>query len=142
MKATAFRHTATRRSILVVSGLLAIGIASTIFATPGAFYAAYEIEVAGNISLINELKASAGVLFLAGLVMLAGVFMTKLSVAALATGALVYLAYGSSRLLSIAVDGLPHSALVSAAGLEIIIGAICVLVLLPDLKDRQHRKEI
>lgn len=139
MKATESRNSATRRLVLVFSGLLAIGIASTILVSPSTFYAAYGIELASNVSLINELKAPAGVLFFAGLVMLVGAFLMKLSFAALVTGATIYLAYGSSRLLSIAVDGVPHSALVTAAGLEIIIGAVCVFVLLPELKGRDHR---
>jgi len=139
MKTVGFGRTAIRRLVLLVSGLLAVGIATTILALPDTFYAAYGIEVANDINLINELKAPAGVLFLAGSMMLAGAFLKGLSFAALVTGATVYLAYGSSRLLSIAVDGVPHSSLVTAAGLEIIIGAVCVIVLLPDLKDRQLR---
>ncbi len=57
MKATKSRNSATRRLVLVFSGLLAIGIASTILASPSTFYAAYGIELASNVSLINELKA-------------------------------------------------------------------------------------
>lgn len=139
MKAIESRNSAARRLVLVLSGLLAIGIASTILVSPSTFYAAYGIELASNVSLINELKAPAGVLFFAGLVMLIGAFLMELSFVALATGATIYLAYGLSRLLSIAVDGVPHSALVSAAGLEIIIGTICVFVLLPDLRNRHRR---
>lgn len=134
MKVTRFRNSTMRALVLVASGLLAIAIAGEILLTANAFYAAYGIELASNISLVNELKAPAGVLFFAGLIMLAGAFLVELSFAALATGATIYLAYGSSRLLSIAVDGVPHSALVSAAGIEIIIGAICAFALLPDLK--------
>lgn len=134
MKVTRFKNSTMRALVLVASGLLAIAIAGEILLTPNAFYAAYGIELDSNISLVNELKAPAGVLFFAGLIMLVGAFLSALSFAALATGATIYLAYGSSRLLSIAVDGVPHSALVSAAGIEIIIGAVCAIVLLPDLK--------
>ena len=134
MESTILKSTIVRRLVLLASGLLAIGIASTILASPNTFYAAYGIELVGNTSLINELKAPAGVLFLAGLIMLVGVFRAGLTLAALITAAAIYLAYGLSRLLSIAVDGVPDSALVAAAGLEITIGAICALVLLPYLK--------
>jgi len=106
--------------------------------SPNAFYAAYGIELAGNTSLINELKAPAGLLFLAGLLMFAGALRAELTVAALTTAAAIYLAYGLSRLLSIVVDGVPDSALVSAAGAEIIVGAICAFMLLPELKNRQR----
>jgi hypothetical protein len=48
----------------------------------------------------------------------------------LTTASVVYLSYGLSRLLSMAMDGLPHSGLVSAAGIELGIGAACLLALL------------
>lgn len=136
MKSTISRNRTVRRLVLITSGLLAIGIASTISASPNAVYAAYGIELANNTSLINELKAPAGVLFFAGLIMIAGAFRVELSFAALVTAASIYLAYGSSRLLSIAVDGVPHGALVSAAAFEIIIGVVCTFVLLPELRNR------
>ena len=45
--------------------------------------------------------------------------------ASLATAAAVYLSYGLSRILSMASDGVPHSGLVSAAVIEVAIGAVC-----------------
>ena len=60
-----------------------------------------------------------GLLLTSGLLMLAGVVRTELTVASLGMASLIYLSYGLSRLLSIAIDGIPHSGLVSAAILEI-----------------------
>ena len=62
--------------------------------------------------------------------MLAGVFRTELVGVSLTTASIVYLSYGLSRLLSMALDGLPHSGLISAAGIELAIGAVCLLALL------------
>lgn len=115
---------------LLVSGLVAIGIAGTILFAPELFYAGYGIEVEGDTTLVNELKAPAGALFVAGLLIFAGVFRTEFVKVSLATASVVYLSYGLSRLLSMAIDGLPHSGLVSAAGVELGIGAACVLALL------------
>lgn len=140
MKTGILRNPRTRRLVLIVSGLLAVGIAGMIFVFPSTFYAAYGIELVGNTNLTNELKAPAGVLFLAGLMMLVGAYRTEITSAALTTAAAIYLAYGLSRLLSIAVDGVPDSALVAAAGLEITIGAICVFALLPDVKRLNHKR--
>lgn len=118
------------RGLLLASGLIAAGIAATILFAPGAFYAGYGIDIGANVSLVNELKAPAGVLFLAGLLMIAGVFKSELTISSLATAAAVYLSYGLSRILSMAIDGVPHSGLVSAAAIEIAIGAICLVDLM------------
>jgi hypothetical protein len=123
----------TRKLMLLFSGLTASGIAATIIFAPDAFYASYEINLAGNTNLTNELKASAGALFVAGLLMLLGVFRARLTFVSLVAASTIYLAYGLSRLLSIAIDGIPHSSLVAAAIFEIAIGVACLLALLPEL---------
>ncbi len=133
------RLLATRKLTLLLSGLVACGIAVTILFAPDSFYTAYGIELAGNTSLVNELKAPAGVLFIAGLLMLAGVVRARLTAVSLKVAAAIYLAYGTSRFLSFAIDGVPHSALVGAAAFEIAIGGICLLALLPDLAGRTTR---
>lgn len=122
------------KGLLLTSGLLAAGIAATILFAPDAFYASYGIDTGSDVNLANELKAPAGMLLIAGLLMLAGVVRTKLTVASLGTASLIYLSYGLSRVLSMVTDGIPNSGLVSAAILEIAIGAICLLVF------ARHRK--
>ena len=122
--------THTARLVLFGSGLVAVAIAVAILFAPAAFYAGYGIDLTGNATLANELKAPAGALLVAGLVMFAGAFRWELAVVSLTTAALVYLSYGLSRIVSIAVDGIPHSGMISAAGVELVIGAICLLTLL------------
>jgi hypothetical protein len=115
------------RGLLLASGLLATGIAATILAAPDSFYAGYGIDISSNVSLANELKAPAGALLVAGLLILVGVVRPEHEVTSLAVASVIYLSYGLSRLLSIAVDGFPHSALVNAAMLELALGAVCLL---------------
>ena len=117
------------RGLLLASGLLASGIAATILVAPDVFYAGYAIDIGSNVSLANELKAPAGMLLVAGLLMLVGVVKPGYAAMSLAIGSAIYLSYGVSRLFSIAVDGFPHSALVSAAMLELALGAACLLSL-------------
>ena len=49
--------------------------------------------------------------------------------------AVLYLSFGASRVMSFAVDGMPNDGIVSAAILEISIGAIALLALIA------HRKQ-
>ena len=123
---------------LLFSGLVAIGIAVTILLAPEAFYSGYGINVVGNANLVNELKAPAGALLVAGVLMIAGVFRTELVKTSLTTATVVYSSYGLSRLLSIAMDGLPDISLVSAAGIELGIGAACLFALLRTRDSNTH----
>ncbi len=52
-----------------------------------------------------------------------------MSRAPLITAAAIYLSYGLSRVLSMALDGMPDSGMVSAAAIELVIGVICVMTL-------------
>ncbi len=122
------------KGLLLASGLIAAAIAAMILFAPNAFYGSYGIEIGANVSLANELKAPAGLLLLAGLLMLVGVFRSEFAILSLATATAVYLSYGLSRISSMAIDGVPHSALVSAAVIEIAIGGICLVDLI------RHRK--
>jgi uncharacterized protein YbjT (DUF2867 family) len=118
------------RQILVVSGLAAVAIAGTILVAPATFYAGYGIDLGDNVALTNELKAPAGMLLVAGALMLAGVFRPDMVRVSLTTAAAVYLTYGLARLVSMVMDGIPNSGLVSAAGFELTIGTVCLLALL------------
>lgn len=125
-----FDGTKGAQLVLAFSGLIAVAIAGAILVSPSLFYAGYGIDVAGNATLVNELKAPAGMLLSAGVLMLAGAFMPRYIAISLVTATAVYLSYGLSRVVSIAVDGPPHDGMVSAASIEIAIGAICLLTLL------------
>ena len=115
------------KGLLLASGLLASGIAATILFVPEAFYAAYEIDIDSNVNLANELKAPAGLLLVAGLLMLTGVVRSKFAALSLSTATVIYLSYGLSRVFSMATDGFPNSGLVSAAAIEIAIGVACLI---------------
>lgn len=117
------------KTLLIISGLIASGIGAAILFAPVAFYATYGIELGGNFSLLNEIRAPGGALLASGILILAGAFVEKLSFTAVVVSTLLYLSYGLSRVLSIAIDGIPVVELVQAAVLEIVIGLACVFAL-------------
>lgn len=116
--------------VLLVAGLVAVGIGGTILVAPGAFYATYGIELANDVSLINEVKAPGSALLTLGLLIIAGIFAGALTFASTVIAAALYLSYGMARLLSIAIDGTPDSGLVAAALIELAIGAASMWALL------------
>ena len=68
-------------------------------------------------------------LLVLGAMMLVGAFSRSFTLASTSIAAAVYLAYGASRLLSIALDGMPDPGLVGAAAIELVLGAVCAVAL-------------
>ena len=120
----------TRNAVLIIAGMLLILVAASIIVAPVDFYAANEIEIGADISLINELKAPAGMLLVAGAFMLVAVFVRNLVDTAMLLGAMVYLSYAASRFASMWFDGMPAPGLVQAASIEAVFGLACLATLL------------
>ena len=115
--------------LLLAAGAMLILIGTFIIASSVDFYAANSIDLGTNPSLLNELKAPAGLLLAAGLFMIGAIFVRRLADTALWLGALICLSYAGSRCVSIALDGVPAAGLVQAAVLEGIVGLACLAVL-------------
>lgn len=116
-------------ALLGVGALVALAIASAILFAPVAFYAAYGIDPAGNVALLNEIKAPALLILVAGLGMLGGLVRPAWRQRALWVGGLFYLSFGLSRLLAIALDGAPPSGLLWAMASELTLGGLFAFAL-------------
>ncbi len=119
-----------QKALLLLAGALLILVSALILTSPVDFYASNNIELGSNVSLLNELKAPAGLLLAAGVFMISGIFLRSQADTALWLAALIYLSYAASRFLSMASDGVPSAGLVQAAALEGIIGLACLMVLM------------
>lgn len=120
----------TQQTILFVAAALLILVGFYILASPASFYASNNIELGENPSLLNELKAPAGMLLVAGMFMIGAIIVRDMIDSATWLAALIYLSYATSRLASMAFDGVPATGLVLAAALEGIVGLACLAVLL------------
>lgn len=123
------RNSTAQRSVLVLAGLVLVAIGSGTLFVPVSFHSANGIDLGGSASLLSETRAAGGVLLAIGVLVMLGAFLARLSFAAAAIGALVYLAYGLARLLSLALDGRPAGILVLATVLELLLGIACALAL-------------
>jgi hypothetical protein len=117
------------KTILVLSGLVASGIGASILISPSSFCAGYGIALGSNASLFNEIRAPGGALLASGILIISGAIVDKLAFTAALIAALLYLSYGLSRAMSIAVDGMPSEGLILAAAFEITTGLVCVFAL-------------
>ncbi|WP_157963630.1 DUF4345 domain-containing protein [Actinocorallia populi] len=117
------------RSLLAVAGLVLSGIgAATLFA-PESFHAVNGIVLDGGTALLSESRAAGGLLLSSGVLITLGAFVARLTRTATAVGALAYLSYALSRLLSAALDGLPPGGLVVAGLVELVLGLACAAFL-------------
>ena len=118
------------KTILIISGLIASGIGATILFAPVAFYATYGIELGGNFSLLNEIRAPGAALLASGILIMLGAFVAKLTFTSTVISIMIYLSKGISRILSMVIDGIPAEVLVMATVVEIIIGLVSIFALL------------
>ena len=118
------------KTLLIISGLIVSVIGVAILFSPIAFYASYGIELGSNVSLLNEIRALGGALLACGILIMSGALVDKLAFTAVVLATLLYLSYGLSRVISIAIDGMPVEGIVQVAVLEIIIGLACVFALI------------
>lgn len=116
-------------SVLGISGIIAISFGAAILFAPEAFYAAYGIKLGNDASQLNEIRASGGALLVIGLVIVSGAVWSELTFASAVASSALYVSYGLSRLLSIALDGWPDNGLVVAAAFELGIGVISLFAL-------------
>ena len=120
--------TVIKKAILILAGLAAAAIGTAILFFPVTFYTGYGIDVGGNVSLLNELKAPGIALVTSGLFIAAGAVVTRLTPLSAFIAAFLYLSFGLSRLVSITLDGMPADGLVQAAAIEIVLGLACLWV--------------
>jgi hypothetical protein len=118
------------RVYLILAGIIGVALGTMILFAPVAFYASYDIAPAGQVNLLNELRSHGLALLLAGLFITTGALQPRLARAATMVATAVYLSYGVSRLIAVALDGLPSSSLLLAGGVEIAIGLVGLGLLL------------
>ena len=117
-----------RSATLFISGVIAVLIGAAIVLNPAGFHATSGIHLgAGNTALLNEMRAAGGPILAIGLLALAGLFVRRLQIMALAASAVFYAGYGLARLASLILDGVPDMLLVWITLLELVIGAACFM---------------
>lgn len=114
---------------LVLSGLIATGVGVGILFVPHAFHASSGLALGNDVNLLNEMRSQGGLVLVAGLFMLFGAFRAAMTWTALALSTTLYLSYGLSRLVSLAFDGVPNTAMLQITALELFIGAFCAVLL-------------
>lgn len=116
---------------LGIAGTLALGIGAAIAAVPVAFHAFNGLQLPANADLLSELRAPGATLAVLGALILAGAFNSAWTRISATLGAILFLAYGTGRLIGVALDGLPSDGLLAAMVLELVFGGFCAAVAWP-----------
>lgn len=107
---------------------MAIGFA--LLCAPVAFEATAGIELPPDPSLLSEVRAQGGALLALSALVLLGAYVRSLTATSTLIAAVLYLSYGTSRVLGMLLDGPPSTSLFVATGLELVLGVACACALL------------
>ncbi|MDA4845638.1 DUF4345 domain-containing protein [Hoeflea poritis] len=118
------------KAILIGAGLVAMAIGGALLLVPHALYASYGVTLGGDASQLSEIRAQGGALLASGLLIASGAFISRLAFTSALLASILYLSYGTSRLIAMGLDGMPASGLVQATALEIVIGFLCLFAVL------------
>ena len=127
---TSMKSSIALKVVLAIAGLMFTGVGMFSLLAPVAFVARNGVDIAGNLSLLNDVRGYGGVLLGSGIIILSGVFVRALAFTSALLGAALYLLFAIGRAVSIALDGLPTDTLVKATVVEFVVGLACLVVLL------------
>ena len=114
------------RAVLAIAGLLLLVVGASVLFNPVEFAATNGIVLPMIPSLLSEVRAPGGLLFVSGILAFVGVVQARSTQSGLALVALIYCSYGAARLLGVLLDGMPSAALVNALFIELSVGVACL----------------
>lgn len=114
------------KAYLIVSGLLLTFIGGATLFIPVQMKGSAGIDIAGNSSVINDVRAASALLLAFALIIVSGAFVKRLTYASSLITFVLFLSLGAGRVISILVDGMPVDGLVKATGLELVLGIVGV----------------
>lgn len=109
------------KAVLLGSGIIALGIGSGLFFIPITFQSSAGIILSDDPGLLSEMRGPGAVILGCGILIISGVFVSKITFTALVLSTLLYGAYGIARMVSLVVDGTPGTSIIAAMIAEFII---------------------
>lgn len=114
---------------LFLSGTIATGVGAGILMVPHAFHGSAGLSLGDDVSMLNEIRASGGLVLVCGLFVFSGAIVPRLAFPATLMSVAVYLAYGLSRVFSMIVDGMPNNTMLQITAIELAVAALCLITL-------------
>jgi hypothetical protein len=114
------------RAALGGAGALLGLIGGALLIAPGSFLETSHIAVEHDPDLISELTAPTGFLLISSALMMRGAVRPRFADLALSIGAIVYGSYGLSRLVGMALHGVPSTSLLAAMVIELVLAGLLI----------------
>jgi hypothetical protein len=115
--------------ILFIAGLMFIIVGFATMVMPVDFAAMNGADILGQLAVLNDYRGSGGLMLGGGIIMMAGVFSSKLRYTSIVVATVMYLGKAIGRVVSFGTDGMPGDSLVKATVVEFVVG-LAVLVML------------
>ncbi len=112
------------RGYLIIAGALLTFIGGAQLLFPVAMKASSGIDLAGNISVINDIRAANALILAVALLSHTGAFVKRFTFTSSLVVPLLFLSLATGRIISILLDGMPVEGMLGATGLEVILGLI------------------
>ena len=118
------------KGFLIVAGLILTAIGGATLLIPEVMKANSGIDIGGNVSVLNDIRASSGLLLAIGLLSISGAFSERLRFTSALIAPIAFLSIGIGRVVSIVQDGMPVDDMIKATGLEFILGTVGLILFL------------
>lgn len=117
--------------ILSLSSLLLVFVGIMRLSNPIETYLKNSgIKLESDASLLNEMRGVSSVMFCAGIIVLLGIFMDKLSFTSHFVAVLIFVGFAIGRLISLKVDGKPSKQITQGILFELVLGLANVFCLI------------
>ncbi len=117
--------------ILSLSSLLLVFVGIMRLSNPIETYLKNSgIKLENDASLLNEMRGVSSVMFCAGIIVLLGIFMDKLSFTSHFVAVLIFVGFAIGRLISLKVDGKPSKQITQGILFELVLGLANVFCLI------------
>jgi len=110
------------QAYLALAALTALFVGLGMLVMPNTFYGSYGIDPTISPSLANELRSPGLLVTSIGAFFAYGIISPTWRSLALWAAAVFYLGYATARALSLALEGVPSTALVAAGAFELALG--------------------
>ena len=117
--------------ILSLSGLCTVFVGAMRLSNPIKTYLKNSgIKLENDASLLNEMRGISSVMLCAGIIVLLGTFIGKLTFTSHFVASLIFVGFAIGRLISLKADGKPSKQITQGILFELVLGAANVFCLI------------
>lgn len=118
------------KGILILLGIVLIVLGSWRLFDPIGFFVNSGLILGNDTGLMNEARATGGVIVAFGLLIITGSFNQKISYTSTIASVILFFGFGIGRLIGFIIDGYPNELLIQGVIFEFIFGSLGLFALL------------